>query len=215
MRSYEQYCAVAKALDVVGDRWTLLIVRELLLRDASRYTDLMDGLPGIATNLLANRLRELEEADVLRRIDAPPPIATTLYELTPRGRELASVLEALGRWGSPLMTKRADSEEFRAYWLAFPAMHLLTDAAPKDPPVTIEVRTNDDVVRLETVDGAVRAMPGPAEHPDAVLTGPPDAILGLLMGRVEFSKAKRRGLRLEGSIAAVRRLQPVAGHTAN
>ena len=85
MRSYGQYCSVAKALDVVGDRWTLLIVRELLLRGACRYTDLKDGLPGIATNLLADRIRELEAAGLIRREEAPPPVATTLVHLTEAG----------------------------------------------------------------------------------------------------------------------------------
>ena len=85
MRSYGQFCGLAKALDVIGDRWTLLIVRELLIRGACRYTDLRNGLPGIATNLLAERLRELEEAGVIEREEAPPPIATTLFRLTPRG----------------------------------------------------------------------------------------------------------------------------------
>src|SRR2546425_7044906 len=84
MRSYGQYCSLAKALDVIGDRWTLLIVRELLLRGACRYTDLRDGLPGIATNLLADRMRDLEEKGIVRRQAAPPPIATTLFQLTPR-----------------------------------------------------------------------------------------------------------------------------------
>src|SRR5919197_3297835 len=104
MRSYDQYCAVARALDVVGDRWSLLIVRELLLRGSCRYTDLRYGLPGIATNLLAERLRELEEAGLVRRVEAPPPIATTLFELTERGRELEDALYALVQWGAPFMS---------------------------------------------------------------------------------------------------------------
>ena len=79
MRSYGQYCSVAKALDVVGDRWTLLIVRELLLQGPCRYTDLRNGLPGIATNLLADRLSELESAGLVRREEAAPPVATTLF----------------------------------------------------------------------------------------------------------------------------------------
>src|ERR671928_603445 len=99
MRSYGQYCALAKALDVIGDRWSLLIVRELLLRDACRYTDLREGLPGIATNLLADRLRELEAAGIVSREEAPPPIATTLFRLTPRGEQLGPVLDHLSVWG--------------------------------------------------------------------------------------------------------------------
>src|ERR1700734_667214 len=94
MRSYNEYCSLAKSLDVVGDRWTLLIVRELMLRGASRYTDLRNGLPGIATNLLADRLRELEHAGLITREDAPPPIATTLVRLTEAGASLEPPLRA-------------------------------------------------------------------------------------------------------------------------
>src|ERR1700694_237230 len=100
MRSYAEYCALAQALDVVGERWTPLIGRELLIRGGCRYTDLQYGLPGIATNLLAERLRQLELAGIIRRESAPPPIATTLFHLTDRGKELKPVVEALGRWGS-------------------------------------------------------------------------------------------------------------------
>src|SRR6266851_1274072 len=91
MRSYGQYCSIAKALDVVGDRWTLLIIRELVIRGACRYTDLKNGLPGIATNLLSDRIRELESAGLIRREDAPPPIATTLFHLTESGAEPLSI----------------------------------------------------------------------------------------------------------------------------
>src|ERR1700691_6206768 len=103
MRSYGQYCSIAKALDVVGDRWTLLIVRELLIRGACLYTDLEAGLPGIATTLLAARLRELESAGLIRREDAPPPIATTLFHLTDTGAGVLPVIEAIARWGIELM----------------------------------------------------------------------------------------------------------------
>src|SRR5438105_6157545 len=99
MRSYGQYCSVAKALDVVGDRWSLLIVRELLLQGPCRFTDLKNGLPGVATNLLSARLKELQEADLVSRSDAPPPVATALYALTESGLTLEPVLRALGRWG--------------------------------------------------------------------------------------------------------------------
>src|SRR5262245_63048394 len=97
-RSYRQYCAVARGLDVVGERWTLLIVRDLLV-GPKRYTDLLDGLPGIGTNLLAARLRELEQGGVVRRTVLPPPAGSTVYELTEVGRALEPVVMALGRWG--------------------------------------------------------------------------------------------------------------------
>src|SRR5579859_4185537 len=127
MRSYDEYCAIAKSLDVVGDRWTLLIVRELALRGACRYTDLRNGLPGIASNLLAERLRELEHAGVIAREDAPPPIATTLFRLTPRGDELRSVLDALFRWGMPLMNEQKPGDAVRSQWLASALELMLTD----------------------------------------------------------------------------------------
>src|ERR1051325_8060010 len=113
MRSYGQYCSVAKALDVVGDRWSLLIIRERLLQGPCRYTDLRNGLPGIATNLLAERLRELEAAGLIRREEAAPPVATTLFRLTEAGAGLAPALAALGTSGIRYMTPPADGAELR------------------------------------------------------------------------------------------------------
>ena len=207
VRSYGQYCAVARSLDVVGDRWVLLIVRELLLRGSCRYTDLRDGLPGVATNLLADRLRDLEDAGVVRRIDAPPPIATTLYELTPRGSELAPVLHALGTWGAELMATGQGSDVFLGHWLAFPISRL-TDNAPDSPPITIQIHTGDQPVIVETVDGSVRARRGIADHPDTVVSGPPDALIALLRGQLDLAEADEHGLRIEGDPAAFQRLQP-------
>lgn len=207
MRSYGQYCAVARALDVVGDRWALLIIRELLLRGSCRYTDLQHGLPGIATNLLADRLRDLEAAGVLRRVDAPPPIATTLYELTPRGFDLAPVVRALGIWGSDLMARPQADDEFRSHWLAFP-IGRLTDKEPGGPPVIIQLDTGDQPMVVETVDGGVRARAGVAEHPDAVLEGPPATVMGILRGQLDLRQAKRKGLRFRGNDAALARIRP-------
>ena len=207
MRSYRQYCAVARALDVIGDRWNLLIVRELLLRGACRYTDLLHGLPGIATNLLADRLRELEQAGVVYREDAPPPIATTLFRLTPRGEALNAALLELGRWGAPLMAEPADKDAYRAHWLASLP---LSDQAPDEPPVSIELRTGEEAVTIETIDGAVRTRPGPAETPDAILTGPPQLIAGVLTGSLTLAEAQAAGLEYDGDFAAVCRVRPEA-----
>jgi DNA-binding HxlR family transcriptional regulator len=207
MRSYDQYCAVARALDVVGDRWSLLIVRELILRGPCRYTDLRYGLPGIATNLLADRLGELEKAGIVEKVDAPPPVATSLYELTPRGRDLGPVLQSLGRWGSVLMETGRRGDQFRSHWLAFPISRLV-DAAPEAPPVTIQLRTGDEPMVVETANGSVRARPGTVEDPDAVLAGPPDTVVGVLVGRMDLAKARRRGLRFEGDVAVLERIRP-------
>src|SRR5947209_8274672 len=137
MRSYGQYCGVAKALDVVGDRWSLLIVRELMLRDRCRYTDLREGLPGIATNLLADRLRQLEDAGIVAREEAPPPIATTLFRLTERGGELRSAIHALGHWGGPLLEEDFGDDAFRSHWLALPFEIHLGDRVSGAAPITI------------------------------------------------------------------------------
>lgn len=208
MRSYRQYCGLAKALDVVGDRWTLLIVRELLIRGACRYTDLQAGLPGIATNLLAQRLVALEQAGIVRREAAPPPVATTVVKLTPRGAELAPVIAALGQWAGPLLASRGPGDTFRPHWLALPLQLYLTDTDPTRPPVTLELRAGDEPVTVETAAGSVRARPGPAANPHAVLTGAPELILGVLMGRIDLARARSAGLAYQGDPAALRRFHP-------
>lgn len=207
MRSYGQYCALARALDVVGDRWTMLIVRELAARGPSRYTDLRQGLPGIATNMLADRLREMEENRIVRREEAPPPVATTLFSLTERGEELMPVLFALGRWGVALMDERGD-DEWRGYWLKYPLEELFADAAPDQPPVTIELRTDDSPVTVQTVDGGVQVHAGAADSPDAVVTGDAEDVIELLKGTTDVRVARRRGVRVEGDTEALARVRP-------
>jgi DNA-binding HxlR family transcriptional regulator len=206
MRSYDEYCAIAKSLDVVGDRWTLLIVRELALRGACRYTDLRNGLPGIASNLLAQRLRELERAGVIAREDAPPPIATTLFRLTARGEQLRPVLEDLIRWGLPLMTEQKPGDAVRSHWLAWALELMLTDRQPEASPVTVELQPGDQPIVIETRDAAIHTRLGPAENPDATLTGPPKPILGLLLGLLELADAKANGVDYQGDPAILDRI---------
>jgi DNA-binding HxlR family transcriptional regulator len=208
VKTYDQYCAAARALDVVGDRWTLLIVRELLVQEPCRYTDLRYGLPGIATNLLADRLRELEENDIIVREEAPPPVATTLFRLTPRGEELRPVLEALGRWGRPLLQQTSGDADFRSHWLALPLEFQLKDNAPDRPPVTIEVHTGDRPIVIEAVEGTVRVRPGTVADPDARLSGTPPLVLGVLTGELDLAKARAAGLEFEGDHKALRRVRP-------
>src|SRR6516162_9247302 len=167
MRSYNQYCAIAKSLDVVGDRWTLLIVRELAERGACRYTDLRNGLPGIASNLLAERLRELERAGVIAREDAPPPIATTLFTLTPRGEQLRPVLDDLARCGVPLMIEQDPDDAVRSHWPAAALELMLTDRRPDSAPLTLALQTGDQPIAIEARDGALHTRLGPADNADA------------------------------------------------
>jgi DNA-binding HxlR family transcriptional regulator len=198
MRSYDEYCAIAKSLDVVGDRWTLLIVRELALAGACRYTDLRNGLPGIATNLLADRLRELERAGVIEREDAPPPIATTLFRLTPWGEQLRPVLEGLIRWGIPLMAEQDPGDAVRSHWLAWALELMLSDQQPDGSPFTMELQTGDRPIVIEARDGAIQSRLGPADNPDATLIGPPTPILGLLLGLHELADAETHGITYHG-----------------
>jgi DNA-binding HxlR family transcriptional regulator len=158
-----------------------------------RYTDLRQGLPGIATNLLADRLRELEQDEHIRREAARPPVATDLFSLTERGAALAPVLDTLGRWGGPLLGDQPESDAFRTRWIALPLKLHLGDRTPRRPPVTIEVRNGDEPILVETVaDGTVRVRAGTAEHPDAILTDAPEVALRLLVGGLPLAQARAR-----------------------
>jgi DNA-binding HxlR family transcriptional regulator len=205
MRSYGEYCAIAKSLDVVGDRWTLLIVRELALRGPSRYTDVRNGLPGIASNLLAERLRELERAGVVAREDAPPPIASTLFRLTARGEELRPLLEQLLRWGVPLMVEQNPDDAVQSHWLAAALELMLTDRPPGSP-VTLQLQTGDEPIVLESRDGAIHTRLGTTANADATLAGPAMPILALLMGRLGLADARAKGLTYDGDPLALERL---------
>jgi DNA-binding HxlR family transcriptional regulator len=191
MRSYGQYCALARGLDIVGDRWALLIVRELL-EGPRRYNELLDGLPGIATNLLAERLRALEEAGVLVRYDDHK------YALTEWGEGLRNVVYALGRWGSPLMGRPAGDDAFRSYWLTHP-IHVLFEGVDRSRPrLTVEVDIGGAPMTLESVAGRVTVRPGPSPSPDVVLSGPPDGIVGLLAGQLDRATATKLGVGIRG-----------------
>jgi DNA-binding HxlR family transcriptional regulator len=213
MRSYGEYCSIAKALDVVGDRWTLLIIRELLIRGGCRYTDLRDGLPGIATNLLSDRLRELESDGLIRREEAPPPIATALFHLTQAGAELEPVLDAFFTWGLRYMAEPPDNDAFRPHWFAF-SVRSLHDRDPDGPPVSIELRAASSPVVVEVADQKVSMRVGRAPAPDLVLSGEPRLILGMFNGLITAAEAASLGLDISGNAAVLERILPeVAART--
>jgi DNA-binding HxlR family transcriptional regulator len=199
-------CGIAKGLDVIGDRWTLLIVRELLIRGACRYTDLRNGLPGIATNLLAQRLRELEQAGIVFSEDAPPPIATKLFRLTERGVALEPVLEAIGEWARPPLREVDDHDPFQSHWLVLPLRFYLEDTEPDAAPCAIQLDTDDEPLVVETRDGSVTAHLGRAEEPDLVLSGPARPVGRLMLGRITLAEARKRGVRTKGDTRLLRRL---------
>ncbi|WP_409238458.1 winged helix-turn-helix transcriptional regulator [Streptomyces sp. PA5.6] len=163
-RSYDQYCAAARGLDAVGDRWTLLIVRELLA-GPRRYTDLHADLPGVSTDVLASRLKDMEQQGLSTRRKLPPPAAAYVYELTGRGRELLPVLQALAAWGAPALAERRPTDAVRAHWLALP---LLGSLAALDVEGVLEVRLDEGVFHVRTGAGGEGYGEGEApEEPDA------------------------------------------------
>jgi len=182
MRSYGQFCAAARALDVIGDRWSLLLVRELLLRDC-RFADLRAGLPGIATNLLTERLRSLETAGVLERHAAPPPVATTLYRLTPRGRALSPVLAELALWGVQDMVRGPGDDAVCGHWVALAAPVMFRDADVADlAPLTVALDVEGTAIALTVTADGVTAALGTPETPDVRVGGSMLAVMGTLLG---------------------------------
>lgn len=205
MRSYGQYCALARSLDLVGDRWTLLIIRELFARN-SRYSDLRDGLPGIATNLLADRLRQLQDDGLVEAYDAPPPVRATVYRLTPRGRDLGPVLRSLVGWGMPLLGEDRGDDEFRPQWLML-ALRILYDGVNVEDirPLNVVVETGHEPVIIAVDDGSIDLrVGGESSEPMVILEGDPHDIYTLLSGETD-GRSKRRA-KVRGPKDAVDRL---------
>ena len=199
MRSYGEFCALARALDVVGDRWTLLIIRELVSRPC-RFRDLSEGLPGVAVNLLTERLRLLQDEGVITHDQA-----TATYRLTDRGRALGPALKALARWGVPLMARGRGLDEHRAHWLALAISAIFEDVTVK-PTTRIQVLADDGEIEIVAHRDGVEARLGQAISPDATLRGPHELILGALTGELPLADAGTAGLLINGSRPALRRL---------
>ncbi|MFF7142343.1 winged helix-turn-helix transcriptional regulator [Streptomyces nodosus] len=189
-RSYDQYCSTARALDAVGDRWTLLIVRELLA-GPRRYTDLHADLPGVSTDVLASRLKDMERDGLTTRRRLPPPGAASVYELTGRGMELLPVLQALGTWGAPALAERRPTDAVRAHWFALPLLRLLEEEGEG----LVEVRLDEGRfhLRLGAPDGPVYGDGAAPEEPDALLTLDADTCTDLGGGRLTLRQAVDAG----------------------
>jgi len=187
VKVYHQYCPVAHALDQVGDRWELLIVRELMLGQR-RYTDLAEALPGIGSNILASRLRDLEKAGIVRKTKLPPPWAVSVYELTERGRELDGVLRALASWGASTLGPPEAGDCWSMY-----AVHVrFRPEAAVDG--TYEIRFVDgETISLQVKDRELVAMKLPAEDPDLVVEAPPEELHKVISGAVGAQAAVSEG----------------------
>ncbi|MGY1581152.1 winged helix-turn-helix transcriptional regulator [Streptomyces sp. MN13] len=187
-RSYDQYCSAARALDVIGDRWTLLIVRELLA-GPRRYTDLHADLPGVSTDVLASRLKDMERDGLTTRRRLPPPGAAYVYELTPRGRELLPVLQAVGAWGQAELGERRPTDAVRAHWFALPLLRGLEGQG------VVEVRLDEGEFHLYVgaEDGPLYGDgPAPGE-PDARLVLDVDTCTAVARGEAGLADAVRDG----------------------
>jgi DNA-binding HxlR family transcriptional regulator len=203
-RAYDDPCGIARALDVVGERWALLVVRELVL-GPKRFTDLRTGLQGVSTDVLSQRLRQLEQAGVLRQVTLPPPGATRAYELTDRGRELEPVLHALGRWGSrePFPTNGREMT-VDAFAVALSTVFDPGRAGGSDDTVALEIGADRLVARVR--DGRFTIRRGQVEDPEAVLAGDLPRLREVLWHGRALPEAERAGdVRVTGSRAVVRR----------
>jgi DNA-binding HxlR family transcriptional regulator len=183
-RSYGQYCGVARALDLVGERWALLVVRELLL-GPRRFTDLLDGLPGVSTNVLATRLRQLERAGVVERNVLPPPAASAVYELTAYGRGLEPAVAELGRWGAVSLGVRRDGQVLRSHWLLLALKAFFRAEAAEGLARVYELRLREGAFRVAVADGAVDVGAANGGVPDLVLEVDDDVLVGVLAGGLE------------------------------
>ena len=184
-RRYGQYCGLARALDVIGDRWNLLIVRQLLVGPA-RYGQLLDGLPGVATNLLADRLRDLETAGVIKRQLADQGNAI-VYSLTPWGAELREPIEGLIRWSTPLMVRGPDGDVFRAEWLMVALRALLARTTTRRS-ATVAVDVGEELIAVRVTRTSVQVIAHDGRDVDATIRADPSVILGLAAGELRVDQ---------------------------
>jgi DNA-binding HxlR family transcriptional regulator len=183
-RSYNQFCALALALDVIGERWTLLIIRELLA-GPRRFKDLLSGLPDISTNLLSERLKQLEVQQIIQRRVLPPPAGSTVYELTEFGQGLETAVLELGKWGSRLLPPSLDG-------LALPSLGATTLAIKAffhpeqahDINETFELHLRDEVLQVQVREGALQVQQGQSVKADVILHMEMGVFMGLFSGQL-------------------------------
>ncbi|NUT52614.1 MAG: transcriptional regulator [Saccharothrix sp.] len=221
-RTYNQYCATARTLDLVGERWTLLLVRELLT-GPKRFGDLQKSLRGLGTGLLAARMKHLEREGLAHKVTLPPPARTTAYALTEAGLELGPAVLALARWGTKwAMGDRRPDEAFHLGWAVLALEAFFDPDAAAGVRAVYEFRVGDEVFHVRVDDGTVDAAHGPATHPDVVVETDEDVFAGLADGRSGLAEkiasgaasasGDRDALRLLGTL--FRRPTPASRHDA-
>jgi DNA-binding HxlR family transcriptional regulator len=190
-KRYAQYCPVAHALELVGERWALLVVRELLA-GPKRYTDLAAGLPGIGTNILAGRLRDLEETGVIQKRRLPPPAAANVYELTPYGEELREPLYALGRWGARSLGPPSPDDTLAQGWLLNAVRATCTSGCLPDK--VFELRVDDDAVTARFEGDELVVESGSSPTADTVIETDPATLFSIAAGQLSTNDAVRAKL---------------------
>jgi DNA-binding HxlR family transcriptional regulator len=206
MRTYGDGCAIAYGLDLVGERWALLVVRELLL-GPKRHTDLRRGLPNASPNVLSERLRELERAGVVRRRKLPPPAGSRVYELTEWGRGLEEIVISLGHWAARAPTPPPSDAPIGADSIILALRSRFDPGAAHGLRAGYDLRFGDDRFRIEVADEALQVARGGADHADATIATDPDTLGAVLWGGRPLAAAQRAGtMTIEGDPAAVERL---------
>jgi DNA-binding HxlR family transcriptional regulator/putative sterol carrier protein len=206
---YQQYCALARALDVVGDRWTLLVVRELV-PGPRRFTDLLEGLPGVSRNLLTERLRGLERDGIVARRELPAPAARLVYELTADGRDLADTIVPLIRWGARRLGERESDESFSPRWLAVAMAGLADREAATGVNETYEYLVGDSAFHFKVDDGSIELHDGPAHEPAVLVKTDEETCADVASGKLSASSAASAGaLTFSGDARATKRLRKI------
>lgn len=204
-RSYNQYCALARALDVVGERWTLLVIRELLL-GPKRYKDLLAGLPGIGTNLLADRLRNLEELGLAARRVLPPPAGSTVYELSEAGRALEPAVLELGRWGARFLGEPRLDDAMQPGWFFVSIRATFRPELAAQLDESYEFRIGPETFGVRIREGQLSVGQGAAEAPDVVASTDLDTFIALLAQRLAVPEALGSGaVQIDGDASALSR----------
>ena len=204
-RAYNQYCPVARVLDVVGERWSLLIVRELLL-GPRRFTDLERGLPGVGTSVLTTRLKELEQNGLVAKRTLPAPAASVVYELTADALGLARILAAMADWGMTLLDRPAADDQVQGRWLVL-GLAVTTKDAQSVPDATYELRIDDDILHIRALDGHLQPSQGPVPNPDATITMSAGTLAAIAGGDLDIPSPQADQLiTVDGDAAGARRL---------
>lgn len=191
-RSYDQYCGLARALDVLGERWTLLLVRELVM-GPRRFRDLQEGLPGIGPNVLSARLKMLEAEGIAARRRLPPPGALTVYELTERGRGIEDAIVALTRWGRDRLGEPCVTDRYQPGWLLMGLRVVFKPWAAKGQHLTYQLRINGEPFSIHVDDGDIAVEQTATADPDVIFALDSKTLMAISSGRLSATEAFANG----------------------